>query len=195
MKKIVKRLIRLLRFPQEEWLVIKEENATIGELRNNCIVPLMLCVMAASVINCIFSHGINTEDSSVMESLLRICCKEAVACVATIFIGYHIAVLLLSSPFIQKQFNYKPEYNTSARLVAYLFAYYLLISMLVKLFPILFFLYVAMLYLIYTIWYGVPIIFPDLGDENHNRFTLYAFAIIYIPPFVMEKLMDFLTTL
>ncbi len=189
MKEKILKLIRLLRFPQTEWQVIADEHAKIGELRKNYVIPLMICVIAASLFKCILNYEPSIDEVNTLETLLKICSKEIVICISTIFVGFHLATLLISGPLTQKLFQIRPEYHTSANLVAYILSYYLLFKTITTLFPLLFFLYVALFFLTYTIWHGIPILFPEVTEESHNKFTLYTFAIIFTAPFVMERLM------
>lgn len=195
MKKILLRLIRLLQLPQKEWQVIQDENAPIGVLRNTIVIPFMMCVIIAIVVKSILAYEPSFDETSAIETLLKKCSKELVICISSIFVGYHIAVLLISGPLTQKIFKYRPDYHATARLVAYIMAYYLIFKTITTLFPLFFFINIALIYLMYTIWYGIPILFPENQEEKHNKFTLYTFAIIFAAPFLMEKLMIFLMKL
>lgn len=192
MKEKILKLIRLLRFPQTEWKAIVDENAPIGTLRKHYVLPLMLCVIAVTLFKCIWNYEPAFDENNTFETLLKICSKELVIVISAIFVGYHIAVLLISGPITDKLFKIRPDYQASANLVAYILSYYLILKIIITLFPILFFFNVALLFLLHTIWYGIPILFPNLEEEKHNKFTLYAFVIIFTTPFLMEKIMMFL---
>lgn len=77
-------------------------------------------------------------------------------------------------------------------MTSYIFSYYLIIDLITTLFPILFLLKALILYLVYLTWFGVPSIFPEIEEEQRQKFTLYTSAIICLAPLLMEKIMLFL---
>ncbi|MCQ2225684.1 MAG: hypothetical protein MJZ14_08205 [Paludibacteraceae bacterium] len=189
MKERLKQIIRLIKSPQTEWSLIALENATIGHLRVKIILPFMCCVLAAMLFNAIM--GI---DNFTFETLLKECSKRLVICISSIFIGYHIAVLLVSGKLTEKIFKKKPCYPASARIVAYPFALFLIIKFIYEIIQF-FFIYAALAVLPYVIWHSISSHFPDLEEENHTKFTIYAFLIICSVPLLMEKLMSILMSL
>ncbi len=187
----VKRLIQLARFPESEWKVIAEERPQPSDLRNNYVTPLMLCLIIATTIKCVTEFDpFAYEDAT--EYLLKVCCKEIVVCICSVFVGYHVATLVISGPLTEKLFKARPLYKDSAIMTSYIFSYYLIINFITTIFPILFLLKALILYLVYLIWFGVPSIFPEITEEQRQKFTLYTSAIICLAPFLMEKIMLFL---
>lgn len=188
----VKRLIQLARFPESEWKVIAEERPKPSDLRINYITPLILCLIIATVLKCTNEFIAFAYKEEFYEYLLKICCKEIVVCICSTFVGYHVATLVISGPLTEKLFKTRPSYQDSAIMTSYIFSYYLIIDLITTLFPILFLLKALILYLVYLTWFGVPSIFPEIEEEQRQKFTLYTSAIICLAPLLMEKIMLFL---
>ncbi len=195
MKEIFQRLYRLVRFPQREWNRIAEENAPISELRYRYVLPLMCFVIIATFLNVFFDFTYEINESITFEYALKICSKKLVICISSIFIGFHVAVLIINSRLTTKLFKKRPDYHASARLVTFTISLYLIVKTIATLFSVLFFIYATLFYLFYIIWYSIPSTFPELEKEKYTKFTLYAFVVICASPILMETLMSLIMKL
>lgn len=192
MKQIFQRLYRLVRFPQREWRRIAEEKTSISDLRNTYILPLMEMIIIATLASNIIGFTKDAYDTLTWEHILKICSKELVTCISSIFIGFHLAVLILNSKLTSKLFHDRPDYTSCAQLATHTLSFYIIIKILATLFSLFAFLYAALLYLIYIIWFGIPYVFPSLEKEKYTKFSFYAAFIICITPVAMENLMKFI---
>lgn len=192
MKEIFLQLYRLVRHPQREWRRIADDKQSLSELRNVYILPLMEIFIVVTLISNFIGFTKDASDAVTTEHILKICCKELVTCISSIFIGFHLAVLILNSKLTSKLFHARPDYSSCARLVAYSLSLYMIVKTLITLFSLFVFLYATLFYLIYIIWYSIPSIFPDLEKEKYSKFSIYATIIICGAPILMENLMKFI---
>ncbi|MBO7607375.1 MAG: hypothetical protein J6T28_07140 [Paludibacteraceae bacterium] len=192
MKQVFQRLYRLVRFPQREWNRIAGEETSISDLRNTYILPLMEMVIIATLISNIIGFTKDASDTLTWEHILKVCSKELVTCISAIFIGFHLAVLILSSKLTTKLFHDRPSYTACATLTTHTLSFYIVIKILATLFSLFAFLYVALFYLLYIIWFGIPYMFPALEKEKYTKFSFYSAFIICITPVAMENLMKFI---
>lgn len=179
----------MVRYPQREWRRIADDKQSLSELRNVYILPLMEIFIVATLISNFVGFTKDASDAVTTEHILKICCKELVTCISSIFIGFHLAVLILSSRLTSKLFHSRPDYSSCARLVAYTLSLYMVVKTLITLFSLFVFLYATLFYLIYIIWYSIPSIFPELEKEKYSKFSIYAAVIICATPILMENLM------
>ncbi|HOI26657.1 MAG TPA: YIP1 family protein [Paludibacteraceae bacterium] len=186
MLEIFKLVLQLIRSPREAWKDIIAADKDVRSMQNGFFYPLLGFVVLATFIG----SWLNSQNFAFDQAL-----KECVVVFSSFFAGYYFAILMLNEVITWRSFGLKKNYVSCVRLITYTSSVMLTLKAVVSLWQDLFILYVINLYAAYIIWEGLSELFPTLGDAEAERmgvkrnFTIVCMCLIYIFPFLMEKLM------
>ncbi|MCK9156571.1 MAG: YIP1 family protein [Paludibacteraceae bacterium] len=186
MLEIFKLVLQLIRSPREAWKDIIAADKDVRSMQNGFFYPLLGFVVLATFIG----SWLNSQNFAFDQAL-----KECVVVFSSFFAGYYFAILMLNEVITWRSFGLKKDYVSCVRLITYTSSVMLTLKAVVSLWQDLFILYVINLYAAYIIWEGLSELFPTLGDAEAERmgvkrnFTIVCMCLIYIFPFLMEKLM------
>jgi len=179
-KAIFARIINLISHPRIAWVRIEEEQLRTREIQIRFFYPLMAMVTLGAVVGAFLSSG-----DFALDQML----KRAIVVLTSTFAGYFVSVIVLNEIISSQFFNMERQYTACVRLVAYSSSILLCINTIVAIFPDWFILRIVYFYTAYIIWEGSGVIFKGLEENKKGVFTAICFVLLYLSPFLIEKLM------
>ena len=179
-KAIIVRIFDLIRSPRTTWICIKEENKEAKDVQNGFFYPLVLIVTLGTIVGAFWG-----SNDFALDQML----KKTIIVLTSTFAGYFVSVIVLNEIIASRLFNMEKQYAACVRIIAYSSSIMLCVSTIVAIIPDLFILYVLNFYTAYIIWEGIGIIFKGLEENKKGIFTTICFILLYVSPYLIEKLM------
>jgi len=179
-KAIIVRIFDLIRSPRTTWICIEEENKEAKDVQNGFFYPLVLIVTLGTIVGAFWG-----SNDFALDQML----KKAIIVLTSTFAGYFVSVIVLNEIITSRLFNMEKQYTACVRIIAYSSSIMLCVSTIVAIIPDLFILYVLNFYTAYIIWEGAGIIFKGLEENRKGVFTAICFILLYVSPYLIEKLM------
>ena len=177
---IIPRIIDLIRYPRATWVRINEENKRNRDVQNRFYYPLVAMVTLGTIVGAFWGSG---------DFALDLMLKKTIIVLTSTFAGYFMSVIVLNEIISSSLFNMEKQYAACVRLVAYSSSILLCINTIVAIVPDWFILRIGYFYTAYVIWEGAGIIFKGLEENKKGIFTVICFILLYLSPFLIEKLM------
>ncbi len=177
---IILRIIDLIGSPRATWVRIKEENKRNREIQNKFFYPLVVMVTLGTIVGAFWSSG-EFEFSEML--------KRSIVVLTSNFAGYFMSVIVLNEIISSSLFNMEKQYRACVRLAAYSSSILLCINTIVAIVPDLFILRIGYFYTAFVIWAGSDVLFDGLEENRKGIFTVICFILLYLSPFLIEKLM------
>lgn len=177
---IILRVMDLIRSPRATWVRIREENRRNREIQNKFFYPLVAMVTLGTIAGAFLGSG----EFEFPEML-----KRSIVVLTSNFAGYFLSVILLNEIVSSSLFNMEKQYSACVRMVAYSSSILLCINTIVAIVPDLFILRIGYFYTAFVIWTGSDVLFNGLEENQKGVFTVICFILLYLSPFLIEKLM------
>ena len=185
LKKLFERLYRLIIQPAKTWNILADEKEE-EIVDNNSFLKTYLYPAIGIVALLTFVGVFFYKKEFDVQLAIRLMIKVLIA----LFAGFYLASFILSK-VMEHIFFMANSYKLCQRFVGYSSALIYAMYILLAIFPDYGFLQLFLLYTIYIIWEGASD-YMQIPENERNRFTAIATAIILLSPFIIEKMM-FLT--
>jgi len=177
---IIVRIIDLISSPRATWVRIEEENKRNKDIQNKFFYPLVAMVTLATIVGAFWGSG---------EFALDLMLKKTIIVLTSNFAGYFMSVIVLNEIISSSLFDMEKQYAACVRLVAYSSSILLCINTIVAIVPDWFILRIGYFYTAFVIWTGSDVLFDGLEENRKGIFTVICFILLYLSPFLIEKLM------
>lgn len=178
-KNIFQTMFNLCVQPESQWDKLadarKEENG--DAFLSKFVYPL---IGIAAV--CTFLGELFTKQAFLLEAAI----KKTTVLVVTLFAGFFLASFLLNE-VLKLGFRKSNNLVRTQHFVGYVSSFAYLTIAVQALFPELFFLRFALLYVLYIIWIG-SIKYMEIEETNRIKFLLFSMFILFISPVLIEKI-------
>ena len=184
-KELFERLYRIIIQPAKTWNILADEKEE-EIIDNNTFLKTYLYPVIGIVALLTFAGVFFHKKEFDIELAFRLTIKVLI----TLFVGFYFASFLLSKT-MEHLFFKENSFKLCQRFVGYSSALIYAMYIILAIFPDYSFLQLFLLYTIYIIWEGASV-YMQIPENERNRFTAIAAAIILLSPFIIEKMM-FLT--
>jgi len=185
LKEFFERIYRLIIQPAKIWNILANEKEE-EIIDNNSFLKTYLYPAIGIVALLTFVGVFFYKKEFDLQLAIRLMIKVLIA----LFAGFYLASFILSK-VMEHVFFMENSYKLCQRFVGYSSALIYAMYIILAIFPDYGFLQLFLLYTIYIIWEGASD-YMQISENERNRFTAIATAIILLSPFIIEKMM-FLT--
>ena len=185
LKELFKRLYKIIIQPAKTWIILADEKEE-EIIDNNSFLKTYLYPAIGIVALLTFIGVFFHKKEFDVQLALRLTIKVLIA----LFAGFYLSSFLLSK-VMEHLFFRENSYKLCQRFVGYSSALIYAMYIILAIFPDYGFLQLFLLYTIYIVWEGASV-YMQTPENERNRFTAIATAIILLSPFIIEKMM-FLT--
>ncbi len=178
-KQIYEQIKLILVSPSKFWKQLAEDNNKKEvDVASHFVYPL-LGIVALSAFFGIWWNN----DSFNLAKALQIICVDFVAGFAGFFIAaFLIDELSFSVLKIEKRISRSRQFAGFSSVVIYLS------TIILNILPSLFFIYLLLFYIVYIVWEGSDI-FMNVAENDKQKFTIGASAILILSPLMVQKLL------
>lgn len=170
-KNLFSRCIGIIWSPKEEWIRIKEEDASFFQLTANFLLPLLLLTAVASMIGSYFQTDGN-------EIAVNIVVVSGLRPFLSILISILLSILAVNAMI--STFGGTPDLNVASKLVIYSFVPGILIAIIFGMVPWFYILGLFFLYSFYIFFLGTPVLLNIPTERQSNFSTLSSTTILVI---------------
>ena len=183
-KYLFERLYKIIFQPAKSWEILadeKEEEIIDNDSFFKTYLYPIIGIVALLTFAGVFFHKKEFE--------VQLALRLTITVLIALFAGFYLASFLLSKA-MERLFLRKDNDKLCQRFVGYSSALIYVMYMVLAIFPDFGFLQLLLLYTIYIIWEGAPI-YMQIPEDERNKFTAVATAIVLLSPYIIEKIMFF----
>ncbi|MEI7524162.1 MAG: Yip1 family protein [Mariniphaga sp.] len=173
------RALGIIGSPKEEWIKIKEENASIGHLIVNFALPLLLITGLSSTVG----TYIHRDGKSLSAAWLIIAGLRPV-----LSISVSLLFSILSVNAHLRSFGGTPDPVITTKLVLFSFLPVILVTIILGMAPDIYFAGLFSLYSFYILFFGAQVL-PEIESERQLNFSMLSSTIILVTYIIVNYIL------
>ncbi len=174
------RALGIIGSPKEEWIKIKEENASIGHLIVNFALPLLLITGLSSTVG----TYIHQDGKSLSTVLLVIAGLRPILSI-TFSLGFSI----LSISALIRSYGGNPDPAIATKLVFFTFLPLILVTIILGMAPDIYFAGLFSLYSFYILFFGAQVL-PEIESERQLNFSMLSSTMILATYIILNYILS-----